>query len=228
MTRRRTSGKRSRAKASQGEFRFSLDPLFACLVFAGIGLGTFAVKASPRLAILWTVLLVLWVVYREGKSLKFEYEFREIGRGMLIGLAVSVPLVLLAFRGLATAIPILFVGDAETSLASVSATTVFMTMVLLAPVAEELFFRDILQREQGLWLAVGLYAAAGLVLFLPTAGKYPVVLAAVVGAWSLLGAMYGFFHERFGFATTLSSHVTINLVLLYVPAAVAHLGLFTS
>jgi hypothetical protein len=74
---------------------------------------------------------------------------------------------------------------------------------------------------------VGLYAAAGLLLFVPTAGRFPVVLVAVVGAWAVLGTMYSLFYERFGLATTLACHVTINLLLLFVPALLDHLGLFT-
>jgi membrane protease YdiL (CAAX protease family) len=226
VTKRRASGTRSKTRSAPVEARFGLDPLFACLVFAGMGLGTLALGASPRLAILWTTLLVLWVAYREGKPLQLQYQFAEIGRGALIGLAVGVPLAVLAFRALATAIPILFVSVSQTSLAGVSSTMVFVSLVLLAPVAEDLFFRDILQRHTGIALATGLYAAAGLIFFLPTAGQFPVVLVAVAGVWSVLGAMYSFFYERLGFAATLACHITINFVLLFIPAVLSRLDLF--
>jgi membrane protease YdiL (CAAX protease family) len=176
---------------------------------------------------MWTTLLVLWLAYREGRPVQIEYGYGDLGRGALIGLGVSGPLMLLAFRALTTAIPILFVGLPETSIAGVGGTTTFLSLVLLAPVAEELFFRDVLHRHLGFWLTTALYAAAGLILFLPTAGQYPVVLVAVVGVWSALGVMYSYFFERLGLATTLACHVTINLVLLFLPAVLSHLDLFT-
>jgi membrane protease YdiL (CAAX protease family) len=224
VTKRRTG--RGRASSRQKRPRLTLDPFFAFAIFVGVGLGTLAVRSSPRLVILWTTLLILWVVYRENKSLKVQYQFTEIGRGALIGLAVSAPLLLLAFRALVTAIPILFVSVSQSSVAGVPGTIVFCSLVLLAPLAEELFFRDILQQERGLWLGAGLSAAAGLILFLPTAGQYPVVLVAVVGAWAVLGTMYCFFYERLGFVTTLACHITVNLILLFVPAILGHLDLF--
>ena len=223
MTKRRRTGKsKTRARS------FALDPFFSCLIFAGVGLGTLGMRASPRLAVLWASLLVLWILYREGKSLKLKYEYGEIGRGLLAGVAVGVPLLLLALRPLATAIPILFVGAQQTTLEQGIGTIVFLAVVLLAPLAEELFFRDILQRELGLWIAIALYAAAGLVLFLPTAGQYPVVLLSVVGFWSVLGAMYAFLNERFGFAATLTAHTVVNLFLLYIPAILSYLGLLAA
>jgi len=225
VTRRRSTG-RGRTGVKKTGARLTFDPFFACMIFVGVGIGTLALAASPRLVILWTTLLVLWVVYREDKSLKVRYQFAEIGRGALIGLAISAPLVVLAFRPLVMAIPILFVSVSLTSMVGVSGATIFCSLVLLAPLAEELFFRDILQREQGLWVGAGLYAAAGVLLFLPTAGQYLAVLIAVVGAWSVLGVMYSFFYERLGFVATLACHVTINLVLLFVPAMLGRLDLF--
>jgi len=226
VTKRRVGSTRGKSSSQRQERQFALDPLFSCLIVAGMGLGTVALGASSRLAILWTTLLVLWFVQREGQAFQIEYQFAEVGRGALIGLAVSVPLVLLAFRALATAIPILFVSVSQPSLSGVGGTTIFVSLVLLAPVAEGLFFHDVLQRHVGFWLTVGLYAAAGLVFFLPTAGQYPVVLIAVVGVWSALGVMYGYFFERLGLAATLACHFTINLVLLFVPAVLSHFELF--
>jgi membrane protease YdiL (CAAX protease family) len=217
-------GKTGTKKTSQP--RFALDPYFACLIFGAAGLGTIKLGTSPRLLLLWTTLLVLWIAFREGQSLKVRYSFAQIGQGAGIGLAFSLPLMLLAFRSLATAIPILFVSAEQPSLAGPAGTTIFASLVLIAPLAEELFFRDVLQRASGLWVTIGLYAAAGLILYLPTAGQYPAVLAAVSGATAVLGAFYAFLHERYGFTVSLACHTTVNLVLLCIPALVGHLDLF--
>jgi membrane protease YdiL (CAAX protease family) len=205
-----------------------LDPYFACLIFAAVGLGTLKLGTSPRLIVLWTTLIGLWVTYREGKTLKVRYQFSDIGRGAGIGLAVGVPLMLLAFRPLATAIPILYVSIEPTPLVGASGSVIFCSLVLLAPLAEELFFRDVLHQERGLWQAIGLYAAAGVIFFLPTAGGYPAVLAAVSGITAVLGIVYAFLYERHGLTVTLACHTAINLALLYVPAITNHLELFTS
>jgi hypothetical protein len=84
-----------------------------------------------------------------------------------------------------------------------------------------------LQRANGLWITIGLYAAAGVILYLPTAGQYPAVLATVSGATAVLGALYAFLHEQYGLTVSLASHVVVNLVLLCLPALVGHLDWFT-
>jgi membrane protease YdiL (CAAX protease family) len=228
VTRQQARKSASRTGGSQDKGHFALDPVFAGLIFAGVGLGTLALGTSPRLAVLWVALLVLWVAYREGKPIQVQYCFADVGRGVLIGLAVAIPLMLLAFRALVTAIPILFVSGSPTIGDMGSGTLVFVSVVTVAPLAEELFFRDMLQRTHGTWLGALFYAGSGVIFFLPTAGQFPVVLVAVVGVWSILGVMYSLFFERFGLATTLSCHAVINLTLLFVPAALSQMDLFAS
>jgi membrane protease YdiL (CAAX protease family) len=206
--------------------RFALDPYFACLLFAGVALGTLALAVGPRLIVLWVTLLGLWLVYREGQAIRLEYRLVDVGRGAGIGLLVSVPVVALAFRGLTTAIPILYVGGKDPAAAVVSGTTVFATLVVLAPLAEELFFRDILQKERGFWTAVAFYAIGGVLFFLPTAGSYLVVLVAVSGATAVLGVIYAFLYRRYGLTAALACHAAANLILLCIPATLSHLELF--
>jgi membrane protease YdiL (CAAX protease family) len=227
---KRRSGSTRKASTSAGKAagrpRFALDPYFACLIFAAAGLGTIKLGTSPRLLLLWTTLLLLWLAFREGQTLKLRYTFADVGRGAGIGLAFSLPLMLLAFRSLATAIPILYVSAEQPSLAGPAGTTIFASLVLIAPLAEELFFRDVLQRANGLWIAIGLYAAAGVIFYLPTAGKYPAVLVAVSGATAVLGAIYAFLHDRYGLTVSFACHTVVNLVLLCFPALVGHLEWF--
>lgn len=228
MTRRRSaSTSRGKANPNQGSRpRFALDPYFACLIFGAAGLGTLKLSTSPRLLLLWTTLFVLWIAFREGQTIQVHYTLSDVGRGAGIGLAFSLPLMLLAFRSLATAVPILFVSTQQPALAGPAGTTIFASLVLVAPLAEELFFRDVLQRANGLWITIALHAAAGVILYLPTAGKYPAVLAAVSGVTALLGALYAFLYERYGFTASLACHTTVNLILLCFPALVGHLELF--
>lgn len=219
---------RSSARTAKAGARFTIDPYFACLIFAGVGLGTLGIAPSPRLVVLWTTLLGLWLAYREGQTIRLRFSFADMGRGALIGLALGLPLLLLAFRVLVKAVPILYVGVEDPSLSSVAGAMVFVSLVLLAPLAEELFFRDILQKERGHWIAAALYAAAGVILFLPTAGGYPLVLTAVSGTSALLGVLYTFLYARYGLTTSVACHAVVNLALLFVPAVLEQLELFTS
>ncbi len=225
MTKRRSGGKDKEKGGTRSEARFALDPYFACLIFAAVGLGTLKLGTSPRLIILWTTLLGLWIAFREGQTMQVKYELTEIGRGTAIGLAMSVPLTLIAFRPLVTAIPILYISIKPSPVVGASATTIFASLVLVAPLAEELFFRDVLQRERGFGIAIALYAVAGIIFFLPTAGNFVAVLAAVGGASAVLGILYAFLYERYGLTVALACHTTINLVLLFVPAIMGHFEL---
>jgi membrane protease YdiL (CAAX protease family) len=223
----RRTGSSQKSEARTKATAPKLDPYFACLIFAAVGLGTLKLSVSPRLIILWTTLIGLWITYREGRALRVQYQFSDLGRGAGIGLAIGVPLMVLAFRSLAAAIPILYVSVEPTPLVGTSGSMIFCSLVLLAPLAEELFFRDILHQERGLWRAIGLYAAAGVIFFLPTAGGYLAVLAAVSGATAVLGIVYAFLYERYGLTVALTCHVVINLTLLYVPAIANHLEFLT-
>jgi membrane protease YdiL (CAAX protease family) len=168
-------------------------------------------------------LLVLWVTYREGQTIPLHYRFADIARGAGIGLVIGVPAMLIALRGLAVAVPILFTGKMPAADATIAGTTVFTLLVLLAPFAEELFFRDILQRERGLRITIVLYAVAAVIFFLPTAGGFPVVLGAVSGATAVLGIVYAFLYERLGLTVALACHTTVNFILLFVPTVLSQL-----
>ena len=228
MNQRRAGTSAKAKQTKRGTNRFALDPYFAGLIFAAVGLGTLKLGTSPRLAILWSTLLGLWIAYREGQPMRLEYRVADIGRGAGIGLLVGLPLVLVTFRGLVAAIPILYVSTQSSSVLGASGTMIFVSLVLLAPLAEELFFRDVVQRERGFWIAITLYAAAGVIFYLPTAGEFPMVLGAVSGATAVLGILYAFLYERYGLTIALACHTAVNTALIFVPAIVAHLGLFAS
>ncbi|MBN1579274.1 MAG: CPBP family intramembrane metalloprotease [Anaerolineae bacterium] len=238
MTRRQSStnrtsssrpGTKRKSSSSVKAAGFRLDPYFACLIFAGAGLGTWTLPTCVRLAILWTMLLLLWLVYREGQSIRLRYEFAELGRGGGLGLAICLPLLALTYRQLMVAVPILYVGvsipsgvvPSTESLvvneADVLGAFMFVSLVLVAPLAEGLFFRNILHRELGFVVSAGFYAIANAILFLPSADGFWVVLLAVCGVATVLGIVYGFLYERYGLATSIVCHMTANLVLLFVP-----------
>ncbi len=225
----RQSAHHSAAFSSPGE-RFHLDPYFACLILIGVGVGSLGLPPGVRLPLLWLTMGVLWLVYYEGQVIQMQARFGEVGRGMAVGAAIGLPLLILAYRPLAVAIPILYIGRLEgfstaTAPQAVSAISmgVFVALVIWAPLSEALFFRHLLRRQRGLWVSVGLYAANGVMMFLPAAGEYWIILLTVSGVTALLGGLYAFLDDRYGLTTSLACHITINLFVLFFPIVLSFL-----
>lgn len=199
-------------KAKRGRKRYSLanfDPYLTFLIFAVVGLGTLRLGGEARLLLLRLVLLGFCLKYADGKAIITQYGLVNLGRGAVVGLVISLPLLLLAKDALKTTSASLFPLTSEAAL--------FQNLVLLAAPIEGLYFRGFLQRERGLVSAALLYGLGQGVLFLPGLSGFPVVLAAVVVAAALLGFVYGYVCQRYGLSASMSCHATVNLVLLFLP-----------
>jgi len=197
-----------------GEGRNSLaaiDPYLAFLIFAVVGLGTWRIGEEARLLILWLVLLGACLVYAEEKALAVQYGLVNLGRGIVVALVISLPLLLLARDALKTVSANLFPLASEAVL--------FQNLVLLAAPIEGLYFRGFLQRERGLVVAALLYGLGQGILFLPGLSSFPAVLVALVVAAALLGFVYSYVCQRYGLSASMSCHATVNLVLLFLPPA---------
>lgn len=199
-------------KAKRGRKRYSLakfDPYLTFLIFAVAGLGTLRLGGEARLLLLRLVLLGFCLKYADGKAITMQYGLVNLGRGAVVGLVISLPLLLLAKDALKTTSASLFPLTSEAAL--------FQNLVLLAAPIEGLYFRGFLQRERGLVSAALLYGLGQGVLFLPGLSGFPAVLAAVVVAAALLGFVYGYVCQRYGLSASMSCHATANLVLLFLP-----------
>ncbi len=189
------------------------DPYWTFLIFAVVGLGTLRIGEEARLLILWLVLLGVGLIYAEEKAIAVQYGLVNLGRGAAVGLVVSLPLLLLAQDALKTTSARLFPWA--------SLAALFQSLILLAAPIEGLYFRGYLQRERGLVVAALLYGLGQGVLFLPGLSGFPVVLAAVVVSAALLGFVYGYVCQRYGLSASMSCHAVVNLVLLFLPLALA-------
>jgi membrane protease YdiL (CAAX protease family) len=198
-------------RAGRLNFLANLDPYLTFLIFAVVGLGTLGVGMEARLLILWLVLLGMCLIYAERQAIVMEYGLLNLGRGAIVGLVISLPLLLLTRDALKTTSARLF--------PLVSQAVLFQNLVLLAAPIEGLYFRGFLQRERGLVGAALLYGLGQGVLFLPGFSGFPAVLAAVVVAMALLGFIYGYVCQRYGLSASMSCHATVNLVLLFLPLA---------
>lgn len=189
----------------------NLDPYLTFLIFAVIGLVTLRLGVETRLLIIWLVLLVLCLIYAEGRDIAMQYGLASMGRGAIVGLVLSLPLLLFAKDALKATSVRFFPLTSQAAL--------FQNLVLLAAPIEELYFRGILQRERGLIVAALLYGLAEGIIFLPGVSGYPVVLIAVIMAMALLGFMYGYVCQRYGLSASVSCHATVNVFLLFLPSA---------
>ncbi len=189
----------------------NLDPYLTFLVFAVVGLGTWRIGLEARLIILWLVLLGICLIYAEEKTIAMQYGLVNLGRGAIVGLVISLPLLLLATDALETASAQLF------PLRSLAA--LFQNLVLLAVPIEGLYFRGFLQRERGLVVAALLYGLGQGILFLPGLSGFPAVLIAVMVVMALLGFVYGYVCQRYGLSASMSCHAVVNLVVLFLPPA---------
>jgi len=189
----------------------NLDPYLTFSIFAVIGLATFRLGMDTRLLIIWLVLLGLCLIYAEGQDIAMQYGLANMGRGAVVGLVLSLPLLLFAKDALKTTSLRFFPLTSQAVL--------FQNLVLLAAPIEELYFRGILQREKGLIVAALLYGLAEGIIVLPGVSGYPVVLIAVLIAMALLGFLYGYVYQRYGLSASVSCHATVNAILLFLPSA---------
>jgi membrane protease YdiL (CAAX protease family) len=203
--------KDKRDSAEERDSLAAFDPYLAFLIFAFVGVGTWGIGREARLLILWLVLLGLCLVYAEEKAIAMQYGLVNLGRGVVVALLISLPLLLLARDALKTVSANLFPSTSEAAL--------FQNLVLLAAPIEGLYYRGFLQRERGLVVAALLYGLGEGILFLPGLTSFPAVLVAVVVAAALLGFVYSYVYQRYGLSASMSCHATVNLVLLFLPPA---------
>jgi len=174
------------------------------------------VGQDGRLVLLWVILLAASLVYADYQPVEFEYALTKAGQGAAVGLIMSVPLLVLAMEPLqATAARLYPLGNG---------TATFQGLVLIAAPIEETFFRGILQKKHGFWIAAGLYGLSGLVFFLPNLASFPAVLLAMVIGMAILGIVYGYIALRYGLTASLACHAAVNLVLFVLPLALASHG----
>ena len=202
------SAKRRRKRPA----KLPLDPYYACLIFAGVGVGTLGIRGPARLVLLWLTLLLLSLLYVERRPVQMHYSLGNVGRGAGLGALLAVSLLLFASDGLRITSERLFPMGSGASL--------FQSLFFVAAPVEELFFRGVLQRERGIVTASVVYGLAGVVFFLPIAGRFFLVLLAVGVGMGLLGLVYGYVYERYGLAAGIACHGIVNVALFFIPRMV--------
>jgi len=203
------SPKRRSISRSSKSSRRDLDPYFAYLIFAGVGLGSLQVNPEVRLTLLWSILLALSLIYAAQKPIAVRYSLANLGRGVIVGLVISSPFLLAARSVLHASSTRLFPMPSQAAL--------FQALTFVSAPVEELYFRGILQRERGLVSAAVLYGLAGAVFFLPVLRSFVLILLAVVLGMGLLGFVYGYVCHQYGLGASIACHVVVNFILLFLP-----------
>jgi hypothetical protein len=193
------------------------DAYLAFVIFGAVGVGTWRLDQFLRLTLMWLTLLALTLVYGSGRRIQMAYNYSDVGRGVVAGILISLPVVLLARDFLCATSQRLFPMNAP--------LTLFWGLVLIMPVVEALYFRGFLQREKGLLPAVLLYAGTAALYLLPSAvGEHLPILAAFVAALGLLGFVYAYLYSMYGFAASLACQATVHFVLFILPLLPSELG----
>ncbi len=198
--------------------RDPLDPRLLFLIFVAIGVGTVLLDQSPRLALLWTSLLLMGVYYRGHHEVAIDFALRNIGRGALLGAIISVPVLAFLSEQLGTFNERLYATRDPVLL-------LYQICFISAPI-EEYFFRGIVQSRLGSSLSIGLYALVPLVYFVPHA---PVFVAFIVFmAMGILGIVYAYVRDQYGLAAAIACHVVVGFVLQVMPSLITTLRLTLS
>ncbi|GAB4467805.1 MAG: hypothetical protein Kow00124_01210 [Anaerolineae bacterium] len=190
------------------------DPLFAYLIYLGLGFGTLYLGVEARYTVLWTALalggMILTLVNRRVSR---PFLALDLAWGMGIGVVFSLPLLILNWRGLAETARVLFPFEDRAAF--------FYAMVFVAPLAETLFFRGVMQSQRGFAASVIAVGLSSVLFYWPAAAGQPAYLIAAVLVTTVLAAVYSFFSSRFGLVAAWACQVTINLMLLFIPALLA-------
>ncbi|MFP3896991.1 MAG: CPBP family intramembrane glutamic endopeptidase [Anaerolineales bacterium] len=198
--------------------RDPLDPRFLFLIFVAIGVGTVLLDQSPRLALLWTSLLLMSVYYRGHREVATGLTLRNIGRGALLGAIISVPVLAFLSEQLGTFNERLYATRDPVLL-------LYQVCFISAPM-EEYFFRGIVQSRLGSSLSIGLYALVPIIYFLP---HVPILVTFIVFvAMGALGIVYAYVREHYGLAASTACHVVAGFVLQVMPSLIAALRLVLS
>ncbi|OGO05162.1 MAG: hypothetical protein A2Y73_04525 [Chloroflexi bacterium RBG_13_56_8] len=188
--------------------RTARDPFLLYMIFLGVGLGTILLDQPVRLALLWTTLVALSIFYRSAHQVEIVFSLPSLGRGALLGLVISLPILAFLSEQLRLFNERLYATGNIVFLA-------YQVCFVAAPI-EEYFFRGIVQSRRTSSVSTALYAAAALIYFLPHAPFLATLL--VAAAMACLGMVYGYICDRHGLIASVACHVVVGFVLQVVPS----------
>ncbi|MFQ3568524.1 MAG: hypothetical protein SNJ59_16170 [Aggregatilineales bacterium] len=200
------------------------DPTFGLLVGFAVSIGLIPIApeyGDVRYVAGWSALAVFAVLgWLLGETERIGKErVDNLVWGVVLGLILAVPMMLVGGSTLATTVNLLFRSSIDGVMRGLPAGAVFGLLVFTMPLAETLFFRGLVQYQRAFWI-VGLIASAwSLLLFFPMleVTRFPAVGLIIGGALVMMNMTYSYVRQRNGLAAAWLCQVTINVVLLFIP-----------
>jgi hypothetical protein len=143
----------------------------------------------------------------------------DLAWGVVFGVIIGAPLLLIGGSILATSVRLLFRSGIEGVILPMPPGMVLAYVAFVMPLAETLFFRGVLQEKRPFWLVALLSTLWSLALFAPMLdlGNYPGVGILVGVALVLMNVMYSYVRDRNGLAAAWLCQITVNIVLFFIP-----------
>lgn len=190
------------------------DPLFGLLIAGAVSIGLIPLigsdAADMRYTLAWGLLAVFGVLaWLLGSTERVEQENPEnLAWGIAFGLILGVPLLAFASGTLIEATKLLFQG--------MNAGSMLAYVVFVMPLAETLFFRNLLQDGRTFWGTAMITTVWQMVLFFPLINHqaYPLIMGVV---FLMANMMYGYVRERNGLAAAWLCQIIVNLTILFLP-----------
>lgn len=200
------------------------EPTFGFLIALALSIGMTPLipeNADLRLVVAWMALAFFGVLaWLLGSTVRIGEEAPEnIAWGIIFGLILSVPMLLIGGGTLTTTVQLIFQTEIGGAVMTLPRGSVLALLVFVMPLAETLFFRGVMQVNRPFWMVGILASAWSLVLFLPAlnVGTYPLVAVVIGTALLMINLFYSYVRQRNGLAAAWLCQIVVNVVLLFVP-----------
>lgn len=206
-----------------------IDPQVAFLFYLALGLGIAwsGVDTLIRLSALWTVLLLigLALLMVDAPPRLGTVSISDVVWGLAIGLIVGLPTLIVMNASLVEISGALFPEMFADTPLGPALVLLFQMWVILAPLAETVFFRGTIQKSREVRDMVSSIVSAGannILFFLPIALKHSSFQAALpIFYLTLLAGVYSFVRRQYGFTAALICQIAVNVMLLFIPGIYA-------
>ena len=193
------------------------DPLLGLLISGAVSIGLAPIIGEGgfdlRYTLVWGMIAFFGVLsWLLGNAERVEQEPPEdLAWGIGFGLLLALPILAFTSTTLTEASQLLF--------RDLRVGTVLAYLVFVMPLAETLFFRNVLQSNQRFWETALYCTLWQLILFFPLVNRefFPIFVGIIL---LMANLMYGYVHERNGLAAAWLCQITINLTLIFLPFAI--------
>lgn len=190
------------------------DPLFGLVVAGAVAIGLSPLIGSGNLDLRFTVSwgllagfgVLAWLL---GSTDRIEQEQPEnLAWGVAFGLILGIPI--LAFGGTT------LVEASELIFRDLNTGTALAYLVFVMPLAETLFFRNLLQAGRTFWGTGIITTIWQLVLFFPLVNRqaFPILMGVI---FLMSNLMFSYVRERNGLAAAWLCQIVVNIIVLFVP-----------